>query len=86
MLVIGSSLNIYQLGGLSILAVVYVMQIHKLCDKMKDEEEKKIVEEKEEKFTAVFNDTASTGMEVASASTFKFKTRVKKENKSSQMV
>jgi hypothetical protein len=41
MLVIGSNLNLYQLGGISILAVVYIIKINSLCSKIKAEDAKK---------------------------------------------
>lgn len=55
MLVIGSDLNTYQLGGLALLGLVYVIQINKVCAKIKAEEEKKAkaAKEEEEKLTAI---------------------------------
>jgi len=44
MFVIGSDLNIYQITGISLLFVVFGMQIQKIYNKMKDDEAKKLKE------------------------------------------
>ena len=43
----------YKLGGISILAIVYVMRINKLFQKIKAEDEKKEPLKKDEKFEKV---------------------------------